>query len=291
MTDTRLPPILDTLGDLLDAYDVLLCDIWGVLHDGNRAFPAANEALTRFRQKGGTVVLVTNAPSPAAALAHVLDSKHVVRTAWDAILSSGDLGLAHIRAQGYGRVHRIGPALRDGSFFSTLALPDAAIEDADAVACTGLVDDRRETPQDYIGLLERARARNLPFVCVNPDLAVHVGDDLLPCAGAIAALYENMGGTVFWAGKPHPVAYGAARQIAEDKRGGAVRTDRILGIGDSVRTDLAAARNAGVDALFITSGIHRDELMVDGAIGSDNLARLFEREAPTAVAVASALRW
>ncbi len=291
MTDNHLPPILDTLGDLLGGYDVLLCDIWGVLHDGNRAFPAANAALTRFRETGGTVVLVSNAPSPAPALAHVLDAKHVVRTAWDAIVSSGDLGLTHIRDHSYARVHRIGPAQRDGSFFSTLGLPDAAIEEADAIACTGLVDDRRETPDDYLDRLRQARVRNLPFVCVNPDLAVHVGDDLLPCAGAIAALYEKMGGSVFWAGKPHPVAYGTARRIAEEVRGAPVRTDRILGIGDSVRTDLAAARNAGVDALFIASGIHRDELMVDGAIVTDNLAQLFEREAPTAVAVASALRW
>lgn len=291
MTDRRLPPILDSIGDLLADYDVLLCDIWGVLHDGNRAFPAANATLTRFREAGGTVVLVSNAPSPSPALAHVLDSKLVARTAWDVILSSGDLGLAHIRAHGYARVHRIGPAVRDGSFFSTLGLPHTPIEEADAVVCTGLVDDRRERPEDYLDLLQQARTRNLPFVCVNPDLAVHVGDDLLPCAGAIATLYEQMGGHVFWAGKPHPVAYESARRLAEEHRGTEVRMDRILGIGDSVRTDLAAARAAGVDALFITSGIHRDEVMVDGAIDPDTLARLFEREAPTAVAIASGLRW
>ena len=291
MTDGRIPPILDRVGDLLENYDVLLCDIWGVVHDGQRAFPAANAALTRFRERGGTVVLVSNAPSPSPALAHVLDSKQVARTAWDATVSSGDLALTHMRESGYTRVHRIGPAARDGSFFAASGLADTAIDEADAVACTGLVDDRRERPEDYIGLLERAHARKLPFVCVNPDLAVHVGADLLPCAGAVATLYEQMGGNVFWAGKPHPIAYETARAMAEERRGAAVPTARILGIGDSIRTDLAAARNSGVDALFITSGIHRDELMDGSDIGTDNLARLFEREAPAAVAAAAALRW
>ena len=291
MTRLPLPPILDGVGELLSGYDLLLCDIWGVVHDGNWAFPAANAALTRFREQGGTVVLVTNAPSPAAALEHILESKKVVRTAWDVILSSGDLGLAHVREKGYGRVHQIGPANRDSAFFRTLGLPQTAIEAADAVVCTGLVDDRNEEPEAYRGLLERARARELPFVCVNPDLAVHVGPDLLPCAGAIAAIYEAMGGSVFWAGKPHPVAYGTARELAEARRGTPVAVERILAIGDSVRTDLAAARNAGVDALFISSGIHRDELMANGTLERDRLAELFHREAPTAVAVAERLTW
>jgi HAD superfamily hydrolase (TIGR01459 family) len=291
MTPVHLPPILDNVGELLSGYDVLLCDIWGVVHDGNRAFPEANATLTRFREQGGTVVLVTNAPSPAAALEHVLDSKQVVRTAWDAILSSGDLALAHIRERGYQCVHRIGPAGRDSAFFRALDLPDAPIEAADAIACTGLIDDRSEQAEVYRGRLEQAFARGLPFVCVNPDLAVHVGPDLLPCAGAIATIYEAMGGEVFWAGKPHPVAYGTARKLAEARRGSGVRTERILGIGDSIRTDLAAARNADVDALFITSGIHRDELMVGGVLERRRLAELFRREAPTAVAVASRIIW
>ena len=284
-------PIIDRAGPLLERYRILFCDIWGVVHDGNRAFPEANAALTRFREQGGTVVLVTNAPSPAPALEHVLDSKHVARSAWDAIVSSGDLALTHIRDRGYGNVHRIGPASRDSAFFRALGLPDAPIETADAIACTGLVNDRTEQAEVYRSLLERAATRGLPFVCVNPDLAVHVGEDLLPCAGAIATIYAAMGGEVFWAGKPHPVAYGTARQLAEARRGSAVRTERILGIGDSIRTDLAAARNADVDALFITSGIHRDELMVDGLLERQRLAELFQREAPTAVAVAPRIVW
>lgn len=290
MTDARVP-VLDNVGSLLERYDLLLCDIWGVVHDGNVALPDANETLTRFRARGGTVVLVSNAPSPGPALVHVLDSKKVVRTAYDAIVSSGDLALMHIREKGFARVHQVGPGSRDGSFWRALGMPDSPIEEADAVAVTGLVDDRRETPELYRPMLERALARRLPLVCVNPDLHVHVGADLLPCAGAIAAIYDEMGGEVYWAGKPHPVAYGTARRIGEERRAGPVANARILGVGDSVRTDLAAAKNAGVDALFIASGIHRDEVIVDGRIGEQRIATLFSREGATAIACATGLAW
>ena len=195
MTDPGVP-VVATVGGLLARYDVLLCDVWGVVHDGNRAFAAANDALTRFRAGGGTVVLVSNAPSPGAALVHVLDDKGVVRTAYDAIVSSGDLALGHIRQRGYRRIHQVGPGARDGSFWRALGTPDTPIELAEAVAVTGLVDDRRESPELYRPMLEQALARRLPVVCVNPDLHVHVGNDLLPCAGAIAAIYADMGGEV-----------------------------------------------------------------------------------------------
>lgn len=283
--------MLDRVGGLLERYDLLLCDIWGVVHDGRKAFPFSNEALTRFRAGGGTVVLVSNSPAPSRALVELLDNRQVVRTAYDATVSSGDLALEHIRERGYRRVHRIGPAARDGSFFGMLGSEDAAVEEADAIACTGLVRDREDTPEQYRGLLERALARRLPLVCVNPDLAVHVGQDLLPCAGAIAAIYEAMGGSVYWAGKPHPVAYASARRVAERLRGGPVPVARILAIGDSVRTDLAAARNAGVDALFIVSGIHREELTDGDGVSLDRVRSLLQREGSAAIACATGLRW
>ena len=285
------PPILTECGDLLARYDVLFCDIWGVVHDGKRAFAAANVALGKFRQRGGTVVLVTNAPMPRETVARVLDDKGVVREAWDAIVSSGDLALGVVAGRGFRNVYGIGPQKRDGAFFASLPGRAAAITDADAVACTGLIDDRRETAEQYRPLLVEARARNLTFVCANPDLAVHVGADLLPCAGAIAAIYEGLGGEVIWAGKPHALAYGTAKSVAEKLRGTAVAPARVLAIGDSVRTDLAAAQGAGVDALFIVSGIHRDETMQDGRIAPEMLAQLFANGGPTAIAAATALVW
>jgi HAD superfamily hydrolase (TIGR01459 family) len=284
------PAIVEGCAPLLTAYDVLLCDVWGVVHDGHRAFDAANTALSAFRARGGVVILVSNAPTPASNVARVLDEKGVVREAWDAIVSSGDLALEHVRANGWQRLHHIGPSQRDRAFFEALTGSSVGISEAEAMACTGLVDDRRETAEDYRERLQAARARGLPLVCANPDLVVHVGPDLLPCAGAIGALYETMGGEVFWAGKPFPIAYDRALAEAARRRGKPVERHRVLAIGDSIRTDLAAAAGAGVDALFIVTGIHRDECLVDGRLSAERLTALFEGDGPRAIAAATALR-
>lgn len=285
------PDIITHAGPLLGRYDLLLCDVWGVVHDGRRAHPAACEALARFRRDGGTVVLVSNAPMPCDAVARVLDDKKVDRAAWDAIVSSGDLALTEIKERGYRRLHRIGPPGRDDDFFERLPGPDAPVATAEAIACTGLRDDRSERSQQYLPVLEAARARDLPFVCVNPDLVVHVGEDLLECAGAIATIYERLGGSVFWAGKPHPVAYATAIARAERLRGSLVGRSRILAIGDAVRTDLAAAKGAGVDALFIASGIHREETMAGGQVDGAAVNRLVAAAGVEARAAAAALVW
>lgn len=286
-----LPPILTSAADLLSRYDVLLCDVWGVVHDGRKAYPGANDALPRFRAKGGTVVLVSNAPMTAPAVAHLLDEKGVRREAWDLIVPSGDIALHHIREKGYKRIYGIGHRKRDASFFDAVSKLVDDMGDADALACTGLADDRRETPEQYIPVLEKALALKLPFVCVNPDLAVHVGADLLPCAGALAAIYEQRGGSVFWGGKPHPVAYATGLELAERKRGKPVDKRRVLGIGDAVRTDLKAASNAGVDALFIAAGLHRDDVIVDDKIDTAALQRTLDADQAKPVAVMTHLVW
>lgn len=285
------PPILSACGSLLGKYDVLFSDIWGVVHDGLKAIPAANETLPRFRAQGGTVVLITNAPQPVSRVAEILDERGVRRDAWDAIVSSGELALDEVRRRGWRRLHHIGPERRSQPLMS--ALPELApdIASAEAIVCSGLVHDRTETAEDYRPLLEKALSRELTFVCANPDLHVHVGPDLLPCAGAIAALYESMGGDVVWTGKPHALAYETAFSLAADLRGGPVPADRVLAIGDALRTDLAGAQVAGVDALFIATGIHRDETIVDGAISVEALVRLFTADAPPAVAAAADLTW
>jgi HAD superfamily hydrolase (TIGR01459 family) len=283
------PRIVESCSPLLAAYDVLLCDVWGVIHDGRRAFPEANDALSAFRARGGTVILVSNAPTPSGNVARVLDDKGVVRDAWDAIVSSGDLALGHIRDQGWQRLHLIGPARRDRAFFEAVP-PSVPLEEAEGLACTGLIDDRNETATRYRALLERALARDLTLVCANPDLVVHVGPDLLPCAGAIGVLYEEMGGSVFWAGKPFPIAYDTALAEVTRLRGAEVDRSRVLAIGDSIRTDLRAAERAGVDALFIAAGIHRDEAMPGGVLTVAALSKLFPGDGPPAVAAAAALR-
>jgi HAD superfamily hydrolase (TIGR01459 family) len=284
-------PVLKSVRELLSHYDVLLCDVWGVVHDGRTAYPGANDTLTRFRGSGGTVILVSNAPMPSDVVATVCDEKGVVRSAWDAIVSSGDIALAHIAEHNYRRVYCIGPRPRDSAFFDRLPGIAASLEVADVIACTGLVDDRIETPEDYRATLAVAHAHKLPLICANPDLAVHVGRELLPCAGAIATLYEDLGGQVFWAGKPHQSAYTAGLVAAERMRGQAINKARVLGIGDAVRTDIAAAKNAGVDSLLIAQGLHRDEIMHDGNVDAVAANKLLNDAELPAVAIMSGLSW
>lgn len=286
------PPVLLTAGDLLARYAVIYCDVWGVVHNGFRAYEHACEALEEFRRRGGTVVLVSNAPLPQERVAEMLDGKGVPRSAWDAIVSSGDIALSHVAQAGYQRVYCVGPRDRDATFFRKLKARATILDDAQAIVCTGLEDDANEKPEQYVPLLEAALPDKLPFVCANPDLVVDVGGQLYPCAGSIAIIYEEMGGPVFWAGKPHPSAYGTAQQVAEKLRGAAFDPGQVLAIGDAVRTDLAAAAGAGVDSLFITSGIHRDELMTANEIVPARLAALFAGDGiPQPLAAMSLLRW
>jgi HAD superfamily hydrolase (TIGR01459 family) len=221
----------------------------------------------------------------------MLDARGVPRAAWDDIVASGEIALRHIAEKGYTRLFCIGPADRDAATFERLSARPTPLEEAEAILCTGLNDDTTETPEDYRDILQRARARRLPFVCANPDLVVDVGGRQYICAGAIADLYERMDGEVFWAGKPHTNAYDAAQAAAEAVRGASVDRRRILAIGDSLRTDLKGAEAAGVDAIFIASGIHRDETMGSGELSPEKLAILFAPPAPRALAVLGKLRW
>ncbi len=201
-----------------------------------------------------------NAPRPGEVVARLtLDRLGVPRAAYDGIVSSGDVTHALIAARAGQRVFHVGPK-RDLPIFEGLDAPVAPLESADYVVCSGLIDDTVETPQDYHELIERMRARALPMICANPDVVVERGDTLVYCAGAIADLYHAAGGEVIYAGKPYRPIYEQALAIAQAARGGEVEHHRVLAIGDSVRTDLKGAAAFGVDCLFVTAGIHAEEL-------------------------------
>ncbi len=285
------PPILEHAGPLLARYDAVFCDVWGVLHDGFRAFARAGAALARFRADGGTVILVSNAPASSGSVASMLDFTGVRREAWDAIVTSGDIAVMHLAKEGYRRLFCIGPPDRDRALFDSLDAEFVPLEAAEAILCTGLNDDRAERAQSYGPLLERALGLGLPLVCANPDLVVDIGGTLYPCAGAVADIYERMGGRVFWAGKPHANAFATAHALAERLRGTEVGRSRILAVGDAIRTDIAAAQTAGVDAILVLSGIHREEVMAGGRVSPERLARLFAPPAPAAIGVMRELTW
>jgi HAD superfamily hydrolase (TIGR01459 family) len=252
-------PFTDRFSTLAPRYDVVLADVWGVIHNGVAAFPETIEALTRFRRGGGTVILITNAPRPASVVLRFLDRLAVPHEVFDGIVTSGDVTRATIEARAGQSIFHIGPE-RDHGLFSDLDIRFAPMDDADYSVCSGLFDDTKETAEDYRDLLTRMRARGLFMLCANPDLVVERGTELVYCAGAVADLYEHLGGDVMWAGKPHRPIYDQALAEAASLRGGEVPLDRVLAIGDSVRTDITGATRFGIDSLFVTGGIHAEEL-------------------------------
>ncbi len=286
-----LPPFTPHFATLARGYDVALCDVWGVVHNGAAATSEACDALARFRKQGGTVVLITNAPRPGEIVARTtLDRLGVPRAAYDGIVSSGDVTRALIAARAGAPVFHIGPE-RDLGLFEGLDAPLAPLEDADYTVCSGLIDDTVETPQDYQDLIARMRARSLAMICANPDVVVERGDQLVYCAGAIADLYAAAGGEVVFAGKPYRPIYEQALALAEATRGKRAEHHRVLAIGDSVRTDVKGAAAFGIDCLFVIAGIHAEELGGRTDPDAAALAGIFAAAGVTPKAVMRHLIW
>ncbi len=273
------------LSELAGSYDSLICDVWGVLHNGVAAFAPAVDALRRFRQAGGSVVLVTNAPRPWAPIREQLRGLGVPDDAYDAIVTSGDVTRSVIAEHPGAKVFHLG-ADRDLSFYEGLDATLVPEAEAEIVSCTGLFDDDVDTPEDYRPMLEGFARRGLPMVCANPDLVVERGHKLVPCAGALASLYRDIGGEAILVGKPHRPIYDAARtRLAEL---GAART---LAIGDGMPTDIRGAVDNGFEVLFVTAGIHAADF---GPADNPDAARVAERlqgESLRAVAFLPYLTW
>ena len=248
----------ERLRDVVGSAEVLLSDIWGVVHNGLAAFPDACQALHNFRQQGGTVILITNAPRPADSVQRQLRKLEVADEIYDAIVSSGDLTRHFVANHPGQKMFWIGPE-RDNSIYRGLDPVLSPLEQADYIVCTGLFDDETESAENYRAMLLQARERSLTLVCANPDIVVERGDRLIYCAGAVAELYLELGGEVIFYGKPHRPIYERAIALASERRGHAVELNRVLAIGDSVRTDLAGAQGFGIDCLFVTRGIHSEE--------------------------------
>jgi HAD superfamily hydrolase (TIGR01459 family) len=258
-------PLIAGMSEIASRYDVVLSDIWGVVHNGRESFAPATSALAAFRHSGGTVVLITNAPRPSGPIVEQLEQLLVPRGCYDEIVTSGDVTMGLIAERGAAPVHHIGP-LRDLSLFETvarltsLAPPLVELEQAEYVLCTGLFDDEQETPDDYDAAFAAMLARRLPMICANPDLVVQRGDRIIFCAGALAKRYEEMGGMTIYAGKPHAPIYDRALSLARELRARPIDGSRVLAIGDAMRTDIAGAVQQGFDVLFVTAGIHGEDL-------------------------------
>lgn len=258
---TGMAKRIQNLSEVIGGYDVVLSDVWGVVHNGVAAFPHSCQALAAARKAGATVVLITNSPRPAPGVIEQLKLLGVEDGTYDRIVTSGDV-TRHLIAEGPKKVFLLGPE-RDMPLFDGLDVEVVSADEAEAIVCTGFFDDEKEVPEDYTDMLKAWVARDVPFICANPDLVVERGHKIIPCAGAVAAYYEQLGGKTRIAGKPHFPIYEASLAAAREVRGEFDRS-KVLAVGDGMPTDVRGALSQGLDLLYISSGIHVAEYTVNG---------------------------
>ena len=272
-----MPKQIDALSTLHSDYDVVLCDVWGVLHNGVNSFDTPKLALAEARRAGATVILLTNSPRLSPSVKEQLAGYSVTPESFDAIVTSGDVTRTLV-AEGPRKLYYMGPQ-RDTDLYKDTGVERVDEAEAEGILCSGFEDDETETPEDYRDILTRFAERGLPLICANPDLVVSRGDRLVPCAGALAALYADLGGETRIAGKPHRPIYEAALAKARELRGD-VDPARVLAIGDGMPTDVKGALDYGLDLLFVAEGIHEDDYARDGIVDAPLLDRfLTEHEA------------
>ncbi len=287
-----LPRLISGLSEIAPHHDALICDVWGVVHDGQRHHPAAADALYRFKERHGPVVLLTNAPRVPAEVAAQCTSYGLPSDCYDAIVSSGGAAREELarRSADHGlALYYIGPD-RDLPMIEGLNVRRASMGEAEVALVIGLRDDMVETPADYDSELADMRMKGLPMLCANPDLVVHRGERLLYCAGTLAANYEKLGGEAIYYGKPHRPVYESALAAAAQaaKAAGRQSPKRPLAVGDGLLTDIKGANGAGLEALFIADGVHGEDAE---PYTPEHLAALFTRFGARAGSVTRRLAW
>ena len=264
-------PNLESLSELSGQYGFVACDVWGVVHNGVTPYPDAVKALVSFRSQGGKVLLLTNAPRPNDSVIEQLDQIGVSREAYDGVVTSGDVTIDMLSALNGAPIYFIGDSIKDRSLISSTQMTLTGPGEAKHILCTGLFNDLEETPEDYRASLSSLAENGLTMICANPDVVVDKGEQRLYCAGAIARLYEELGGRTVYAGKPHLPVYEMTLRRFSELAGHDVNPRDILVIGDGINTDIKGAMNAGWDVLFIAGGIHAAE-----ALKTDGMTKLFE---------------
>ncbi len=281
-----LPPVLSGFGTIASKYKLLLSDVWGVVHNGVAAYPAACEALKTARKNGATVILISNAPRPGVVVAKQIAKWGVPADCYDMIVASGDVARAELEARPEAKLFHLGPA-RDMPNYDGLPNKMVGEDECDVVVVTGPFNDEVEVAEDYRAMFERLIPRKVLMLCANPDLVVERGDKLIVCAGELAMLYEQMGGKAIYAGKPYAPIYDQVVAEAEKLRGAKIKKEEMLAIGDGARTDLKGAALQGIDCLFITGGIHAEDFSEE----NNRAGEIFAEQAAWPVGMMHRLSW
>jgi HAD superfamily hydrolase (TIGR01459 family) len=265
--------LIGGLGEIAADYDAFILDLWGCLHDGVAIYPAALDCLHRLKEAGKQAVILSNAPRRAADVEQRIAGMGITRDLYARLLTSGEetwralttQAIPELQGRGNKAFAIIGA--HDRSMLNDAALVAVAPDAADFVLAIG-VETGNETVAQFEPDLRIARGRGLPLVCANPDLVVHRGGVEEICAGAIALRYEEMGGKVIWFGKPYPAVYQRILGVL------GLKADRLLCVGDSLRTDVAGGKGIGAATLMTVGGIHHAEILVEDRIEPARLAEL-----------------
>jgi HAD superfamily hydrolase (TIGR01459 family) len=285
------PSAVCGLGAIIPRYDVVLCDLWGVMHNGVAVFPGALDAVRRARASGASVIMLSNAPRPGPIVAKQIANYGVPADSYDDVIASGDVTRSELMRRPGAKVFHLGPE-RDLPNYEGLDLTLVDFDKADLVVVTGPFHDEHDKPEDYRDLLNRAKARNLTVICANPDIVVERGDKLLWCAGAIAAIYDEIGGETIYAGKPYPEIYKLALARAAKLHGHEIPAKRVVAIGDGLKTDILGAAKQGFDSIFIARGIHAADFSgPDGVHDAALLEKIFSEAGATPTGVMRELIW
>ena len=288
---TRVSPReIDGLSEIGARFPAVLCDVWGVVHDGVSPLQSGVDALVAYRNNGGVVMLISNAPRPSWSVREQMAEIGVNLACFDGLITSGDVTRSYLQKQKGVRVFHLGPD-RDYSIYEGLSVETSGLDSADVVCCSGLFDETTEQPEQYDPMLAQMRERDLLMVCANPDIVVESGDRLIPCAGALAARYEAIGGSTLIVGKPNAPIYDLAMAEIGLLLANQPAEGRVLAIGDGAKTDIVGANRAGLDALFIASGIHAAEYGDGGRTEIADVAEFMDRNEAIAKYFMPRLRW
>ena len=248
---------INNFEDIEGNYDALICDVWGVIHNGRELFEGVNDCLVNFRSKQKPVVLLSNAPRPSKYIERMLNQLGLDRKSYNEIVTSGDLTMSVLNESHYGsKCYHIGPD-RDLNIFDGVNVSRVSFEEADFLFVTGLFDDETEDENSYSSILDESKKRNLKLVCANPDIVVQRGEKLIPCAGAISKKYKEIGGKVVNIGKPFSPIFDKAVNLIKGINEN--QNPRIVVIGDGLETDIKGANILKMDSLLVLGGLFASE--------------------------------